>query len=92
MEGFVMLNYFSASKKMEKKLSKGERCKAVLVNAPTKFSKYIGKEVKAYIFEDQLFLNCEDHVIRTSEIENKEPEGDILHVITSNSEYALRVF
>lgn len=86
-----MLNLFSASNEMEKKLSKGGRCKAVLVNAPTRFSEYIGKEVMAYIFENHLFLNCEDHVIRTSEIKDKDPDGEIFYVITSNSEYALRV-
>lgn len=87
-----MLNLFSESKKMERRLLKGERCKAVLVKTPTKYDKHIGKEVIAYIFEDQLFINCDDGVIRTSEIKNKKPEGNVLRVFTQNSEYAFRAF
>lgn len=92
MEGFVMLNLFDASHKMKRRLSKGERCKAVLVKAPMEGSMFIDKEVIIYIFERHLFINYEGKMIRTSRIKKRKADGDILHVITNNSEYDLRVF
>lgn len=97
MEGIVMLNIFRSlfkgNKKSEKNILVGDRCKAVLVNAPVKLSGHIGEEAVAYYVDSHLFIQNEAMgVYRTSEVDHVKQMGDTLYFTTRNSEYALRMF
>jgi hypothetical protein len=97
MEGIVMLNIFRSlfkgNKNSEKNILLGDRCRAVLVNAPTKLSGHIGEEAIAYYVDSHLFIQNESMgVQRTSKVDYVKQMGDTLYFKTRNSEYVLRTF
>lgn len=89
----IFRSLFKGNKNSEKNIMLGDRCKAVLVNAPTKLSGHIGEEAIAYYVDSHLFIQNESMgVYRTSKVDHVKQMGDMLYVTTKNSEYALRIF
>lgn len=96
MEEIVMLNFFrnlfKGNKETEKNIFNGDRCKAVLVDAPAKLSRYIGEEAVAYYVDTHLFIQNEAMgVFRTSKVDHVRQMGDTVYFTTKNSEYAIRM-
>lgn len=89
----IFRSLFKGNKKSEKNILVGDRCRAVLVNAPVKLSGHIGEEAVAYYVDSHLFIQNEAMgVYRTSEVGHVKQMGDTLYFTTRNSEYALRIF
>ncbi|RHB41977.1 hypothetical protein DW886_15595 [Enterocloster aldenensis] len=89
----IFRSLFKGNKISEKNILVGDRCKAVLVNAPVKLSGHIGEEAVAYYVDSHLFIQNEAMgVYRTSEVDHVKQMGDTLYFTTRNSEYALRMF